>query len=365
MGRTDPDSTRVVNPEMLVLARESRGLAQCDLEARTGIKQSKLSKMESGVLPVSEEDLHTLSDALDYPESFFFQADRIYGPSASEFYHRKRASVPARTLKKIHAQLNIKRMHVDRMMRSTELRTSIPRLDPDDFNGNVDDIAAAVRAAWQVPPGPIRSVTSLIEDAGGVIVRMRFDSDQIDAVSWWVPGGPPIFAVNEIFPADRERLTLCHELAHLVMHAVPRPEMEHEANRFAGSFLMPPDQIRADLRGLDFRRMASLKPHWRVSMGAILAHAKRIGSISEGQARWLWIRMGEAGYRSREPAELDFPKESPALLHELVDLHTNDLEYGPDEFADMLNLNEAEARRVYPLSSLAPDPGKPWLRSVK
>jgi Zn-dependent peptidase ImmA (M78 family)/DNA-binding XRE family transcriptional regulator len=363
MGDADRAEVRAHNAEMLTLARESRGLTQAELAERCGISQGRISKMESGLVHTTMDEIAALSRALDYPDEFFFQTDRIYGPSTSEFYHRKRSAVPAKVLDKIHAQLNIRRIHIAQMVRSADLPSAFPRLDPEEFRGDINEIARAVRAMWQLPRGPIKSVVTAIENAGGVVVRMRFDTEKVDAVSWWVPGNPPVFAVNETLPADRERLTLCHELGHLVMHAVPRPNMEEEANQFAGSFLMPPGEIRADLRDVDLHRLAALKQHWRTSMAAILKQAMRTGAISDGKARWIWIQMGRMGYRTREPAELDFPKETPSLLHELVDLHTRDLGYSPTEFADMLKLFEHEVLTSYPIEPQGPPPKR--LRVVK
>jgi transcriptional regulator with XRE-family HTH domain len=56
---------------MLVLARQSRGMTQADLERESGISQSKFSKFENGALQVGASDLQRLADALGYPPEFF------------------------------------------------------------------------------------------------------------------------------------------------------------------------------------------------------------------------------------------------------------------------------------------------------
>ncbi|MBK7012326.1 MAG: ImmA/IrrE family metallo-endopeptidase [Xanthomonadales bacterium] len=42
--------------------------------------------------------------------------------------------------------------------------------------------------------------------------------------------------INKDVPGDRWRFTLAHELAHLVMHDIPKPDMEDEADEFASEF---------------------------------------------------------------------------------------------------------------------------------
>jgi Zn-dependent peptidase ImmA (M78 family) len=296
--------------------------------------------------------LDAIASALDYPRDFFFQSDRLYGPGASEFFHRKRASLGVKDLDRIHAQINIRRIHIDRLTRSADVPVvTVPRFDPDEFHGDVEEIARAVRATWQLPRGPIKNLIETIEDAGGIVIRMRFDTNKVDAVSWWVPGNQPMFFVNETMPADRERMTLAHELGHLVMHAVVRPDMEDEATRFAGAFLMPSADVREDLRSVDLRSLSALKPHWRASMQALLSRASEIGTITPGRAKYLWMQLSRAGYRGHEPPELDFPKEMPSLLQELVELHTGQLGYDLPQLAKMLAWKEHETASNYGLTS--------------
>ena len=52
------------NPEMLVLARESRGHTQSSLARSVGVVQATISKAESATIPVSEELVAKLSAVL-------------------------------------------------------------------------------------------------------------------------------------------------------------------------------------------------------------------------------------------------------------------------------------------------------------
>lgn len=356
--------SEAINPEMVILARESRGMTQHELAEQIGATQGHVSKIESGAIAASEDIVMRLSEALQYPPGFFSQTDRIYGPSVSEFFHRKRAVVSMRLLCRIHAQANIRRIHINRLARSTEIIQKIPHYDPEEFRGDVEEIARAVRALWQMPRGPVKDVVSTIENAGGVIIRLRFDTNKIDALSWWVPGSPPIFLVNDSMPADRERLTLCHELGHIVMHSDVRPNMEEEANRFAAAFLMPTEDIRAHLADSSMHKLAGLKTRWKVSMQALLVRAEQTNAITPGKTKSLWVQLSRAGYRTREPAELDFPKEQAGLMQELVDFHCEKLGYDQKELADLFKWTEREVLANYSVNGQLPGP-KAALRVLK
>src|SRR5206468_6163 len=104
-----------VNPEMLVLARESRGLTQTALAERIGVTQSKISKYELGSLDVSAGDLAKLSRVLDYPPEFFSLRDALFGLS-DFFYYRKKANLSVSEQKAIEARANVLRIRVMRLL---------------------------------------------------------------------------------------------------------------------------------------------------------------------------------------------------------------------------------------------------------
>jgi Zn-dependent peptidase ImmA (M78 family)/transcriptional regulator with XRE-family HTH domain len=337
-----------VNPEMITLAREARGMSQKDLSARLDISPGHLSKIEAGIVPASEQIIERLAEALDYPRAFFSQPHRIFGPSTGEFYHRKRKAASAREIARIHAEINIRMAHVTRLLRSADLDVGeFPRLDPEEFEKSVPLVARAVRAGWNLPHGPIKNVVAVIEDAGGIVIRFPFKTKLIDAVSRWVPGLPPMFFVNEDIPPDRERLTLCHEIGHLVMHQAIRPEIEDEANTFAAEFLMPEEEIRPQLYDVTLHKLAALKGLWKVSMQALLRRASDLKTITRAQSEYLWMQISRRGYRLREPAELDPPREDASTLQDLIDMHMGAFRYSTEQMMTMLIWNRPEFLAAY------------------
>ena len=354
MGPLQVEEPHPVNPEMVTLAREARGLTQSDLASRLDVSQARLSKIEAGLLDVPEDLWNKMAKTLGYPMRFFLLTDQIMGPGMSEFFHRKRQATSAKLLRRLHANMNIRMINIARLLQAVEVeRDDIPRIDPDEFEGSVDEIAAAVRAHWQLPRGPIKDLTRVIEDAGGIVVPCDFGSPLLDAMSRYVPGLPRVFFVDQRAPGDRQRLTLAHELGHVVMHQVPHAEMETQAFRFAAELLMPAKGIRPQFDTVDIPKLAAMKPYWKVSMGALLKRAGDLGKISQRKQRYLWSQMASAGYRTREPAELDIPSEVPRLLMEIIDVHRNELGYGLAELSDLMVLTESEVKSVFGIEPTA------------
>lgn len=345
---------RNVNPEIIRIARESRGITQGVLARRLAVTQGKISKMESGLLGVSEEMVAKLAMALDYPEEFFYFGDQVYGHGISmigELYYRKRKNVPDKIIDKISARINIRRMHLVRLLRAIEIKNDLfETFERQEYDGSAERVAHAVRATWALPKGPIKDLTKAIEDGGGIVIEFDFETKTIDAISQWLPDLPPLFFVNMHSPADRLRFSLAHELGHVVMHKICKPDlevMETEANQFASEFLMPRAEVSRLFDNVNLLRIANLKPYWKVSMAALLHRAYDLKKITYRQYQYLWMQMGKAGYRTKEPPEYDFPKEKASLLREIIDTYRHKLDYNAKELSLLLGMHEKEVQAVY------------------
>lgn len=313
------------NPEMLILARESHGLTQEALATAIGITQSRISKLESGLVLPDAELVALVAKELTYPASFFFLRDRIRGlPS---WFYRKRRSVRPRATAQVEALLNVRLIWLRGLLAEAELDSilELPSVDLDFIGGTPESIARYIRAAWQVPKGPLRDLTQLVEEAGCIVVQTNFGSQGIDGLGVSFAGSPPTFFLNCVMPVDRQRFTLAHELGHIIMHRGPRETMEEEADRFASELLMPEADIAPFLGDISLSKLASLKPVWRVSMAALLRRARDLGKLTDRQYRYWWTQMGRNGFRKQEPGELDLRPEMPHALHDILHLHFSEL----------------------------------------
>jgi transcriptional regulator with XRE-family HTH domain len=71
------------NGNMLRLARQRRGFQQTEAAKRLGVDQSVLSRMENGMADIREETLSRAAAVYEFPASFFFQTDPVYGAPVS------------------------------------------------------------------------------------------------------------------------------------------------------------------------------------------------------------------------------------------------------------------------------------------
>lgn len=336
-----------VNPDMIVLGRESRGLSQKMFATALGIVQATVSKMEAAMLPVSDDMLERIATVLGYPLHFFRQQGGLFGVGVAEIFHRKRQDVPKKVLSCVYAQMDIRMRNLHTLLQSGDLPVDVSRIEVEDYDGDAEEVARLVRAAWHIPRGPIKDLTSTLEDRGVVIVPFDFGTKRIDAISRWIPTLPPVIFVNKDIPKDRYRSSVAHELGHIIMHTLPHPDIEDQANKFAAELLLPAQSVIADLTDLSISKLSALKRYWRVSMAMQLKRAEDLQTITHNQARYMWTQLSQAGYKTREPVELDVDGEEPSLVQELIQAHREDLRYSDADLAELLALTEDEFAVIY------------------
>ena len=339
------------NPQMVVLARQSRGMTQTELASSLGWNQGTISKVENSIEVLSAERLEALALVLDYPVHFFVRQDAVDGPGITELYHRKRARASATTLHRIHAEAVIRRYEIAELLKSWDDLPDepFPVMSIEEFQGNPEKIARTVRAMLRLPPGPVFSMTKTIEAAGGIVIACGFGTRDVDGFSRWKTDTPPLFYLNAEQPPDRWRWTLAHELGHIVMHSTASPyeEMERDANMFAEEFLAPKQEIKPQFLNLSIRRLGALKEYWKISMQALINRAYHLDMVSANGRRYMFMQLSKAGYIRHEPDELDPPVEPPELLPNIVKYHREKLGYSDDDLCQAMAVNKADLYKWY------------------
>lgn len=340
------------NANLLLLARQYRGRSQADVAASAGLNQGHYSRIENGLTPdgPSQDSVERIAAALDFPPSFFFLPDGLAGlPLSVHPMNRRKTAVGERAMKQIHAELNIRLIHLRRYLRAADIHPELPLLSIDvDDGGGPQAIAQTLRITWSIPDGPIANLTDYCERAGILVIWCDLEKG-VDGVTMNVRDLPPCIFLNQHVPADRMRFSLAHELGHIIMHTVPGDEIENEANAFAAELLVPEKQFRRALTGqrLSLEWLARQKAYWKASMAFLLYRAGAIGAVTRHQTEYLWKKLSALGWRTREPQETDFPPELPTVFPKLVQMHGEDLAYDLKGLQELLSANTSDMVRMY------------------
>lgn len=344
------EAYRPYDPTLLLVARESRGLSQKELAEKSGLSQTVISHFENGNFELNDDNLLKLAEVLRYPPSFFQRRLLLYNPNNQLW--RKRSGVAGKALKKAQAKMNLIKADIDSLLTSVDL--PVANLINWDIEMQGDAVTAAreLRRIWRLPKGRVDDLTKLVEDNGIIIVLINYEEEGLDGMNVFASNNTPIIFIDRGASADRYRISLAHELGHLVMHCGGKPigvdrDPEEEAWTFACEFLMPQDEIRPQLQRLNLAKLADLKRQWKISMAAILMWAKKMSypPITPNQYRGIVQQMNKI--RTVEPTALNFMRESPALLNEMIDAHTKELGYSEEQMMRLFHVKSEDFHDRY------------------
>ena len=332
------------NSEILILAREARYITQVELSAMLGVEQGTISKIEKEILTADDKLVEKISRALDFPVSFFYQDRKVM---TVEGHYRRKVSTPVKKMKQYAAQMTIAEWHFLKLMDEIDLpETRLPTWDVIE-DGSPAMCAKHLRDFWKIPKGRVTNLTKLIEDNGIVIIPL--DLGEMSGFCTYINGNIPVIYVNSNLSPDRYRLTIAHELGHIIFHfgnkVSQERNLESEAYEFAIELLVPEGNIRQYFTKISIDKLADLKSYWYVSMQALLRYANTLGMVTQNQYKYLWIQMGSLGYRKNEPVSI--PMEKPGLITEIVNAYVSDLGYSKEELASVLQINMPELERIY------------------
>jgi Zn-dependent peptidase ImmA (M78 family)/predicted transcriptional regulator len=314
--------------------RAVEGLNQQQLGELLGISAQMVSAIESGRRTFTGD-----LSLLGYDET------RFELPEMSSPLHRHRASTKTADTKRAKELLRLAGEVFGELQQRTANapQLTLERLPSPTSPDELEELAIETRCALHhEETGPIRNLTSAVERAGVCLVPMAA-MPGIDGLSSWVDG-VPVIGVTPNVPGDRLRLTLSHELAHLLVHKRKTDTAEAEANRFAAALLFP--QAEFDAAMLDrpqLRDFVSLKASWGVSVAALVYRAHELGYIDDRRYRALQIQMSK--WRKQEPGT--FEPAQGQLLPRLVEVN-GDVEL----VAKQLGVNQSHLKELVDWSHL-------------
>jgi Zn-dependent peptidase ImmA (M78 family)/DNA-binding XRE family transcriptional regulator len=322
----------MISGERVRQARELRKLTQQELADRVEVSQPTVAVIEGGQFIPSSALVARLALKLAFPPSFFRQKPSQDFPLGSLLY-RAHASIPSvdRSLAHRYAQLAFEL--AERMSKKIHLGPlRLPHISEDPKLA-----AQLARSSMGLSPDtPIPNVIRACEKAGVLVVVLPVVIDRLDAFSLWAGMGlsRPVIVLSGGRSGDRIRLSIAHELGHLVMHetlAQSLQEAERQAYQFAAEFLLPEESFRNELTSpVTLASLVPLKKRWGVSLQALSMRAKETGAISERQCRYLFEQMSQKGWRKSEPS-MDVHVEKPRGLRQMAELVYGD----PPDFSKM------------------------------
>ena len=98
---------------------------------------------------------------------------------------------------------------------SNRVESKLPNFVTNSLQ-DAERAAESVRSKWLINNWPIESITSLLEEKGVFIVDVECEKD-FDGLSGRIDDNLPLIITANRSTIDRKRLSISHELAHLVL----------------------------------------------------------------------------------------------------------------------------------------------------
>lgn len=315
----------------LKLAREAAGMSLRDLEAAMDrlVSAQAIGKYERNEMMPSSKVLLALGKALKVSPEYLI-SQRALELTGIDF--RK---APQTSAKEERA---VERAILDRVERYIELEDLLPDERhqwqlPDRqefFINSIEDVERAadcLREIWLLGIDPIPVMAELLEDKGVKVISLAM-SDQVSGSKALVAMGTdeqePVIVVNGRHNGERQRFTLAHELAHLVLRfeALSDLDQEKAADRFAGAFLMAREMMERLLgrhrKEIALGELVELKSFFKVSIAALAVRCAQLGLISKAAYGRLWGHIRSHGWNSQASDEPNcLEPESPRRMERI------------------------------------------------
>lgn len=329
---------RLLIPARLTEARVAKKMTQAQLAAQIEVSRQAVSTYDLGTKNPDPEVMVRISRVLEQPMTYFTR-DEIpsFGKRSTVFFRKTGADTKKRN--------QACAVHADWLVSAAATLSNyahLPKVDLPSFEpsgvGNcysddeVEAVAEAVRKHFNLGFGPISNVVRLLEAKGVIVCRQKMEGENVGAFSFWSGDRPFIYLASDRKSAARARFDAAHELGHLCLHRWigedeiedrdRLKEIEQEADRFAGAFLLPSKSFPNEVFSSRAEGFVELKARWKVSIQAMAYRCKDLGVFDDRQTTNIYKQISYKKWRTIEPldGENGLPIEEPVVLSKLTDL---------------------------------------------
>lgn len=315
--------------ERLKSARLMAGMSLEQLAQKIGnLTKQAISNYEKGKREPDSSVIISLANALSVRPEYFFQKQNI---NLGEFEYRKKSVLRIKEKNKIEE----KAKDIISKYREIESLLGVDHVwnNPlEDFQindeGDIEEAAEKLRSKWDLGSNAISNLMETVEDNGIKLVYIDADK-RFDGLANFA-GAIPVVLLNEnIKDFSRLRLTLAHELGHLMLKFSSKyssKEKEQLCFRFGGAFLIPEEQVIKEFGSKHRRKfviseLTSLKEEYGISIQALAKRMNQLEIISDALYRRFNIQINRYGMRYNEPGIYNAeskPKRFRNLVHRAV-----------------------------------------------
>lgn len=344
----------------LMEARAKLMLSRNDLSERTKgvVSASTIEKYETKKMSPTSITLISLATALGETIEYFFRP-YLFNTADVKFDFRKQAKLSAKKVESI--KIKVLSLLEQRLSIEQTLRIEAPCdlvLEGTVSNENETcHMANVVRAKMNLTTSePLSNPMQRLEDHGVRIIEIDVE-DKSAAGHFLFSGicmtvnGIYVIVVNRLLPSEIKRLTILHELGHLLLNFtsdVDDKQRENLCNVFANEMLITSLQFHT----IFGKKNSAIYPHdliavqreYGITPAALMMKAKQLHVITPSRYKYFCIRMNQEGWTKTHLTQELYPQEYPVRLERLVVMALNQELISISKAAALLNTSVSALR---------------------
>jgi len=293
--------------ERLKSARKMAGYSLEELAGKLGnITKQALSNYENGKRKPNSDVIIRLAKIIGVKPDYFVRENSL---KFENFEFRKSSKLLKKQINSIEERTR------DYLERYYELE-QIMGVDEKFFNpiknieikngGNAESAAEKLRENWGIGFNPIKNLIETLEDHEIRIFEIDADK-KFDGLAVY-SGAFPIIIINKnIEDIVRKRMTVAHELGHLLLKLIENlnpKEKERYCFRFAGAFLIPKQVLINELgrkrSKITLKELEHLKEEFGISIQALMRRARDLDIITKIKYQNFCIKIRKEGWEKFE-----------------------------------------------------------------
>ena len=341
--------------ERLRLARKRSGLSLRAMSSKMDniVSAQAIGKYERAEMMPSSTVAIAIADALDVSPSYLLSPSTV---SLESVEFRKLSTTKARERAAVEAEVLD---HVDRYLQVEDIlgidttEQDIPDEAPYRISSveDAEKAAMSLRTAWNLGGSPIQNMTQLLEEHGIKVFKLDLP-ERVDGLSCRVhrqdADDVQVVVCTTGKTLERQRVTIAHELGHMVLDIPSAIAGEKACHRFAGAFLAPRAELIREVgrrrHDFGFAELIEIKRMFGISAAALVVRMRDLGIIKEGTLRAIFRGIGRS-WRSQEPRPLK-RKERPKRFRRLCLRALAEHEISDSKAAELLGLRISDIDRI-------------------
>ena len=285
-----------------------------------------ISKYEKGLIIPNSQKLIDFANAYNVKVLDILKA---YNKPTMKFNSfRKRQRLQGQNLELLKDIINNKVADYLEVIDLNNLNTTNIKLKRYQCNSlnDIEEISYKFRKDYNLSINqPIFDLINTLENIGIIIIQIENKHNKFNGFDGLseIVNNIPIIVLLKDNDGARQRFTIAHELAHLILNINNNIDIEKACNSFAGSLLMPKESIIKEFgntrSNISFYELKAFKKEYKVSMAAILYRLKELNIISEYLYKKINIYFSKTGIKKQEPEIIESEEsyQFRKLVHKL------------------------------------------------